>query len=885
MEQKLRIYLFSSTHWDREWYQSFQGFRRRLVDMTDDLIESLESHPEFPQFTFDGQTIVLRDYLEIAPENEIRLRKLIREGRILIGPWYVMPDEYLVSGEGLIRNLLIGTALAREFGVEPMRYGYICDIFGHAAQTPQIFAGFGFEGTLLGRGTNEADFPAHFLWESPDGTRIITFKLADEGGYGDFFSSYLNQLSPDASESEKDDLLRQVVERERSRSDIPVVLLMDGLDHMHIHTEALLDVKARLSRLYPDAEICIGGLENMVHKLQPYRGEMPVKVGELNDTAREQHGYVHLITNTLSSRYDIKQKNDAAQTELEKWSGLFTVLTALEGHPLRTGYYRTAWRHVIENHPHDSICGCSIDQVHRDMHYRFDQALEIGAEISHTGLRTLSDGGDSDGAEIILTVMNPLPFPRNEAVSIKVYFPADWKWRYSEPFGYEEINAFQLLDEDGKPVPFKVTDILRDTRAPNFGERIVGDRHTLTFTARTPACGFARYRIVPSGHPVRSFDTLRTGTLTAENRFIRVTVTPDGTLDLEDLRTGRVYTDQLRFSDDGEIGDGWYHCAPAHDRQILSAGAPAVVSVEEDSPARCVFGVEKTMLVPARVERSGELRRQFSRSAELTPVKLFSRITVDAESPLVRIDLTIENTARDHRLRLLIPTGIQKDEYTASEAFCTVTRRVSIPKERELWREAGQHEKAMERFAFKRDDTAGLAFVSGGGLHEIGAFDDADGTLAVTLLRCIGQMPFNLPAEDGELLGKWNYTFGLLPMTAETTAADIQRTADSLAAGLRDRQDAVVNDPNSHSYFSLSSDRGSVCCSTLKPAEDDDGVILRLYSLSNAPDTARCGFDRTIQSAELCTLEESPLEELSPSGSMISIPLSPWQILTLRLRF
>ena len=885
MDPKLRIYLFSSTHWDREWYQPFQGFRRRLVDVTDDLLESLEKHPEFPQFTFDGQTIVLTDYLEIAPENEERLKKLIREGRILVGPWYVMPDEYLVSGEALIRNLLIGASLARKFGAEPMRYGYICDIFGHAAQTPQIFAGFGMEGALLGRGTNEADLPAHFLWESPDGTRVTAFKLPDEGGYGDFFSSYLNRLPGDASETDKDSLLQEIVERERGRSHIPVVLLMDGLDHMPIHTEALLDAKARLERLYPEAEVRIGGLEDMARALRPYRDGMPVKTGEINDTAREKHGYLHLITNTLSSRYDLKQKNDAAQTELETWSGLFTVLTALKGRPLRPSYYRTAWRHVIENHPHDSICGCSIDQVHRDMHYRFDQALEIGAELSHTGLRTVSDGREADGAEIILTVMNPLPFPRSEAVSVQVYFPDDWKWRYSEPFGYEEINAFRLLDEAGESVPFKVTGVLRGVRAPNFGEKIVGDRHTFTFTARTPACGYARYRIVPSEHPVRSFDTLRTGALTAENAFVRVTLTPDGTLNLEDLRTGRVFADQLRFADDGEIGDGWFHCAPADDREILSSGSPASITVEEDSPARCVFGIEKTMLVPAQAERSGELRPQFSRSRKLVGVKLFSRITLDAQSPMVRVDLTVENTARDHRLRLLIPTGIRKDEYVSSEAFCTVKRAVRIPEERAFWREAGQHEKAMERFALKRDGTAGLAFVSGGGLHEIGAFDDNDGTLAVTLLRCIGQMPFGLPSEDGELPGTLRFRFGLLPMTADTSDADVRRASDALASGFRYRQDSVVSDPAGHSFLSLTSGDGSVCCSTVKPAEDGDGVILRFYSLSDAPDAARCVFDRPVRSAELCTLEETPLEPLSPNGSELSFPVAPWQIRTLRVRF
>ena len=106
------IYYFSGTHWDREWYQTFQGFRHRLVDMTDELINHLETDEKFGTYHFDGQTIVLEDYKKIAPENEGRLRKLIESGKIKIGPWYNMPDEFLVSGESLIRNLMCGDRLA-----------------------------------------------------------------------------------------------------------------------------------------------------------------------------------------------------------------------------------------------------------------------------------------------------------------------------------------------------------------------------------------------------------------------------------------------------------------------------------------------------------------------------------------------------------------------------------------------------------------------------------------------------------------------------------------------------------------------------------------------------------------------------------------------------
>ena len=169
-KKRTQIHYVPSTHWDREWYLPFQGFRYKLVKVVDRLLEILEADPEYRYFVFDGQTVALDDYLEIMPENRPRLEALIRDGRILIGPWYTMPDERILSGESLIRNLMRGYADARGWGVEPMRYGYVCDIFGHIAQMPQIFAGMGIPHAFLWRGANDATHPSLFRWRAPAGS-------------------------------------------------------------------------------------------------------------------------------------------------------------------------------------------------------------------------------------------------------------------------------------------------------------------------------------------------------------------------------------------------------------------------------------------------------------------------------------------------------------------------------------------------------------------------------------------------------------------------------------------------------------------------------------------------------------------------------------------
>src|SRR5687768_6355743 len=133
-----------STHWDREWYQSFQGYRFRLVNLLDEVLDTMEKQPEFRYFQMDGQSIPIEDYLEVRPEREAQVRNMAESGRLRIGPWYVLPDEFLVSGESIVRNFQLGLDVAKHYGAVNggSRVGFVCDLFGHISQLPQILRGF-----------------------------------------------------------------------------------------------------------------------------------------------------------------------------------------------------------------------------------------------------------------------------------------------------------------------------------------------------------------------------------------------------------------------------------------------------------------------------------------------------------------------------------------------------------------------------------------------------------------------------------------------------------------------------------------------------------------------------------------------------------------------
>lgn len=264
--KKLKFYVISHTHWDREWYQSFQNYRYRLVRMMDNLIEGLEKNEEYRVFHLDGQTIVLNDYLEIRPEMKARLQKLIQDGRILIGPWYVMPDEYLISGEALVKNLQMGHRICEEYGADPMKNGYVTDIFGHNSQFPQILNGFEIHSATLYRGIGDYEKDA-FCWKAPDGSDVIAAKLESERSYSNFYFAVRWPFEgKEFDEAEAVERMKILADRARRMAASDAVLMMDGVDHSGMEPEIPRLLKL-FEREIPDVEFIHAGIEEYFEQL------------------------------------------------------------------------------------------------------------------------------------------------------------------------------------------------------------------------------------------------------------------------------------------------------------------------------------------------------------------------------------------------------------------------------------------------------------------------------------------------------------------------------------------------------------------------------------------------------------------------------------------
>ena len=274
---------------------------------------------------------------------------------------------------------MLGALVCARFGAR-MPVGYTPDPFGHISQLPQILAGCGLEAAALQRGL--ADEPTALWWEAPDGTRLLTIYFRT--GYGNFAWA---PTTPDA--------FTRAVERQIDQlapyAHTPHILLMNGTDHMLPQPELPGLIAAANERLAGRATLVHGTLADYVTTVRAHLGSgavLPVIKGELRSSRRSP-----VLPGVYSARMWIKQRNHACEVALECYAEPISAIVRTVGGPDRSGEIWQAWRHLIENHPHDSICGCSVDQVHEEMRTRFDWSQQIADGVTDAGLQLPGGAG------------------------------------------------------------------------------------------------------------------------------------------------------------------------------------------------------------------------------------------------------------------------------------------------------------------------------------------------------------------------------------------------------------------------------------------------------------------------------------------------------------
>jgi mannosylglycerate hydrolase len=899
--------LVSHTHWDRAWYLPFQVYRLRLVRLMDRLLDILERDPDFHSFMLDGQMLPVEDYLEIRPERRAGLERLVRAGRLFLGPWYALADEYLVSPEALIRNLLLGTRLAQEMG-GVMREGYVPDAFGHIRQLPQILQGFGISSALFMRGVGDEgeNLGDEFWWEAPDGSQVLAIHLRNTYSNAVNLGYPMRWNDPSAMEFDMElalRRLREAVDLLKTHTHGHTLLLLNGTDH----TEAdpnVPNVIARANETFADVQIEHGSLPDYVARLQAAGGDdLPSFQGEFN-----RGRYTYSLQGVYSSRMYLQQANERAQTLLECYAEPLGAWAWLLGEPYPAAFLRLAWRRLLQNHPHDDICGCSVDAVHREDVQRFDEVEQIGETLARNSCRTIMRRIDRTAQPgVPFVIFNPTAWPRSETVEVDLCFEQD----------DETAQDFHLVTASGQAIPtqrLSQTAIVEmEVGKPETTPRV---RLALAATA-LPPCGYRVYYALPGQpveppaieHPVEAFPD------GMENRHLRLEIQADGTLNVLDKRTGRQFHDLSTFCDDEDAGDEYDYAPCPNPERICTLGKSAAIRLLQAGPLRATYEIAHELELPISLAEDRQRR-----SAERITCPITTLVTLHHNSGRVDVQTTVDNRARDHRLRVCFPSGIRTDVSAADGHFDVLTRPIDLPAG-EGWAQPPVSTKHQRTFVDLSDGQAGLAIFNRG-LPEYEVLrDDGRNTIAVTLLRCVGHLSrgdmlsrpghagLPLTTPEAQCQGMHTFEYAIVPHSGDWR--DIYRQAYAFRAPVLVRRgteregfvpsaahlqkwgvdeikmkplDLSGDLPSVLSFLTLEPD--TLCLSAVKQSEGGDGLIVRFYNPTDEPEQATVHVFQPIRAAYEVNLNEGPQRTLAVQAERrVDLAIGGKQVKTIELYF
>jgi alpha-mannosidase len=858
------LVVVSHTHWDREWYLPFERFRIRLVRTMDNLLDLLDRDPDYKHFLLDGQTIPLDDYLEIRPDRRTDVERLVRDGRLLIGPNYVLPDEFLIGAESWIRNLQIGIRSGRSYG-RAMLVGYSPDAFGHIAHLPAILRGFGIDSVVIWRGVGNEATTSEFRWAAPDDSEVLAIHLPH--GYG-----MMPVLPTDRSELANS--LKNVRGLLEPLATTRYVLVPNGTDHLAAHHK-LPEVIATANSLLSDARMVHGTYPMFVdavkRELDGRLDSLPQLTGEFRSSARS-----HVLAGVLSARMWLKQSYQQCEDLLARYAEPLASWVHLLGddddRPERAsenrGLLRHAWKLLLQNAPHDSVTGCSVDPVYDDVRTRFRRCQQIAESVIYDSQRHIADLVSQPDRPAIL-VFNSEYGPRTDFCTTRL------------PVQDGRLPV-RLLDPGGAAVPLQL--LQRGLRSPlDNRERVIA--------------GFVAPDIPPFGYSALTIeygasDSAITDSPGAviENEHLRLTADPaDGALAIEDKRTGQVLPRLNRFVDSGDRGDEYTYCPPARDRVVDQPTGPPRIRVTERGPARHTIEIRISYSLPAALtdDRDG-------RSSDNVDCEIVTRASLYPGVPRADIETEVDNRASDHRLRVLFLSGIQADHTHAEQHFGVVKRPIALPQHDGTWMETPAATYPQKTFVDVSDGARGL-MLANRGLPEYEALREDDGTvtIALTLLRCVGWLSRgtdlktrrgpagpSLEAPGAQMLGRWSFQYAVIPHKSgwQTAFAEAHRFARPLRAI---RTDGGSGDlPKSASLVRL--EPAEAVLSSLKLAEDDDSLVLRTYNIAEGPIRARVRLIEPPTGVETVNLNEEEPQPTQLEHGSVSLPLRSNQIATLK---
>lgn len=937
MAKKSTGYVIPHTHWDREWRYPIWENRMYLRDLVNELIDTLEKNPEYKSFLFDGQVVGIMDYLEVEPEKRERIEKLIREKRIMIGPWYTLPDLYPISGESMVRNLLKGKKEAENLGGY-LKIGYESFGWGQPSQLPQIYKGFGIDTVIVSKNVDKTRAPySEFKWVGADGTTVMATRLGQDARANFFMNGYLKVMTGKEYKSQEyefhygedgqvfhqadkgnavqdyfrlesterihKEYVKEAIEKVWKGMDASRLsddrAMMDGCDSTTAQPK-LLELLAEMNAQSEDIEFKSSSMEEYGAVLKE-----KLNLDELNEIHGEMRDgpTTSLSGNALMTRPYIKTLNKAVQNKLFGMAEPISTVNMVLGGDYETHFLEKAVDYMLLSQPHDSINGVTQDKTVDDVMYRLSQAEELANTVYVRSLQELvrkidlSSYGKDD---FIFVVFNPTAKPRREVIEVLLDTPAErniWEFGIEDSRGTVREMQFKQRTENISPVVH-----LQSRPFPYYS-----DRHDVYFeTGEIPAGGYEVYRLVQ----LENFDRktkfwaktrktdgkeIAVATNRMENEFLKVEVNADGSITVTDKRTEAVYGPLNYYESTGDVGDYWMYYPPYNNRTYTSRGCQASIYLMENGDLSATIGVDLKMEIPAYAYRPDSyIRGKSERSETLKELPVTTYYTLRKGSDQVEVRTVIQNNCRDHRMSVLMETGVKTQTADAQGHF-TVDHRNALPlidNEGKYYNELTT--QPMQNFVSLKDGAKGMAVITDC-LGEYELRTDAESTLSLTLFRAVKNIICTefrsegyFPEQDGgQLQRKLEYHYAICPITQDVTENDLAQKAEAFNIPLKPIQTNVPNEakgelPTSYSFYEVC---GNAQVSCLKKAEDGNAVIMRLYNPSGKEEQTEICWCREVKRAELVDLKEETVEKLNTENGKVTLDIPANKIYTVKFEF
>ena len=903
---KLRIFVVAHTHWDREWYLPAGRFRQRLVALVDELLDGAAS-PGAP-FLLDGQAVILDDYLAVRPGARELLGERLRDGSIEAGPWYVLADELIPSGEALVRNLLAGRSVLRSFDAEAPRVLYCPDSFGHPAALPILADGFGFPLIILWRGFGGPAWPPGdvFRWSAAGGASATVYHLSPDG-------YELGSSLPDGARAARErwGAIREAL---APRATLGVVLLPNGADHHALQPHLDRAIASLASAAEPMADVHRASLADFARAVESAAEgvELPAVSGEARGgiELRNSYGYAWTLQGTLGARAELKRRNSVIERlfvrDMEPWVALAALST---GRGDRNALVRAAWKCLLLSHPHDTLCGCSVDEVARAMSARLDDAATQGRGLREDSILDII-GHDRVAARHAIGSWRPIVLVRNRAARPRGGVAELEVLRFREHVrvgpgsaltGQAANDATPAADMgppsfslSGGRVPFQL--LGRSVRHDRVESPLAYPHDDLVDCQRVVAWipPVAGYGVSPlsidssSAAPAAADrapalpEPVRAGDLWLDNGSLRVEIDRAGGVRLESKWGELVQQSLIDFEDVGDVGDLYTH----------SPRGPVIVGAHftgarllHAGPLRGELRASWRLDVPEESARD-------ARSTDTRQMDLHVALTLDAGAPFLRVRVWGENRCRDHRLRVVFRSGIADAEVWADAAFGVVRRTAVVAPPGSA--ESAPPTAPLARYVTLSGEGRGATLYSDG-LAEYEA--SRPGEIAVTLFRAVGELSRNdlperpghagwpAPTPEAQSAGAFEASFAFMPHGERETQsiALVERVADDVhlpldGCTLRSALAVPPADVGVELIVEEGESReldGCLAFSACKPTEDGRGLLLRCVNLTERTIVARWRLGASISAAFLARLDETPVASIGVEGNTIPFHAAP----------